>query len=222
MAVGARPSRCLLRGLGLQTHRSDRRRSSRVLRSADVSLNGEGVVFRGAPGTWFNPQTKQFHLDEAAAQGLVELVIEEYRRQHGGPPKELFIHASSNFGDEEWVGFERGAGTVTKVLGIQISDAFEDLKLYRMGEHPTIRGTALPLSERSAYLWTSGFVPRLDTYMGRDTAGPDHGEDSARGMRPSRRSFRCFGTNEDQLQFLGLLTIDCRSPSGLLMRWETF
>ena len=32
--------------------------------------NGEGVVFRGAPGSWFNPETKQFHLDEAAAKGL--------------------------------------------------------------------------------------------------------------------------------------------------------
>lgn len=41
--------------------------------------NGEGVVFRGAPGAWFHPETKQFHLDEAAAKGLVELVVEEHR-----------------------------------------------------------------------------------------------------------------------------------------------
>ena len=48
----------------------------------------------------------------------------------------------------------------------RFSDAYEDLKLYRMGNYPVIRGTALPLGDRSAYLWTSGFVPRLDTYMG--------------------------------------------------------
>lgn len=134
--------------------------------------NGEGVVFRGAPGSWYNPDTKQFHLDEASAKGLIELVIAEYRLQHDAPPKELFIHASSNFADEEWAGFEKGAGTETRVLGIQISDAFEDLKLYRMGNYPVIRGTALPLGERSAYLWTSGFVPRLDTYMGPETPNP--------------------------------------------------
>jgi hypothetical protein len=58
------------------------------------------------------------------------------------------------------------------VLGVQISDAYEDLKLYRMGKYPTIRGTALPLGERNAYLWTSGFVPRLDTYMGPETPNP--------------------------------------------------
>ena len=28
--------------------------------------NGEGVVFRGAPGAWFHPETKQYHLDETA------------------------------------------------------------------------------------------------------------------------------------------------------------
>jgi hypothetical protein len=28
------------------------------------------------------------------------------------------------------------------------------------------------LSNRSAYLWTSGYVPRLDTYMGPDTPNP--------------------------------------------------
>ena len=149
--------------------------------------NGEGVVFRGAPGSWFNPETKQYHLDEAAAKGLVELVIGEYLRLHDSPPKELFIHASSNFADDEWAGFEKGAGTDTKVLGIQISDAYEDLKLYRMGNYPVIRGTALPLGDRSAYLWTSGFVPRLDTYMGPETPNPimvrvQRGECDLRGV----------------------------------------
>jgi hypothetical protein len=149
--------------------------------------NGEGVVFRGAPGSWFNPETKQYHLDEAAAKGLVELVIGEYLRLHDSPPKELFIHASSNFADDEWAGFEKGAGTDTKVLGIQISDAYEDLKLYRMGNYPVIRGTALPLGDRSAYLWTSGFVPRLATYMGPETPNPimvrvQRGECDLRGV----------------------------------------
>jgi hypothetical protein len=27
-------------------------------------------------------------------------------------------------------------------------------------------------SQRSAFLWTSGYVPRLDTYMGPDTPNP--------------------------------------------------
>lgn len=134
--------------------------------------NGEGVVFRGALGPWFHADTKQFHLDQASAARLVEMVIEEYLRQHEEPPRELFIHATSNFTEDEWAGFEKGAGEGTSIVGIQISDAFDDLKLYRTGNYPTIRGTALVLSRTAAFLWTSGYVPRLDTFMGPETPNP--------------------------------------------------
>ena len=134
--------------------------------------NGEGVVFRGALGPWFHTDSKQFHLDTSAAQHLVKVVIEEYRRQHGEAPKELFIHATSSFTEDEWTGFTSGAGHDTRVAGIQISDAFDDLKLYRTGNYPVVRGTALLLGQRSAYLWTSGYVARLDTYMGPETPNP--------------------------------------------------
>ena len=135
--------------------------------------NGEGVVFRGALGPWFHADTKQFHLDTSAAEKLVQVVIEEYRHQHNNElPRELFIHATSNFTDEEWQGFEKGAGDKTSIVGVQISDAFDDLKLYRTGKYPTIRGTALLLSQTAAFLWTAGFVPRLDTYMGPETPNP--------------------------------------------------
>jgi argonaute-like protein implicated in RNA metabolism and viral defense len=35
-----------------------------------------------------------------------------------------------------------------------------------------LRGTALLLSESDAYLWTSGYAPRLDTYLGPETPNP--------------------------------------------------
>jgi hypothetical protein len=62
-----------------------------------------------------------------------------------------------------------------------------DLKLYRMGNYPVIRGTALPHGDRSAYLWTSVFVPRLDTYMGPERPNPimvrvQRGECDLRGV----------------------------------------
>jgi hypothetical protein len=49
-----------------------------------------------------------------------------------------------------------------------------ETKLFRNGDYPVIRGTALLLDERSAYLWTSGYVPRLDTYIGPETPNPLH------------------------------------------------
>lgn len=135
--------------------------------------DGEGVVFRGALGPWFHPDTKQFHLDSSAASRLVGTVLSEYKAKHGREPAELFIHAKSSFNDDEWEGFKAACeGSSTNVVGIQISDAWDQLKLFRGGAYPVIRGTAMVVSERSAYLWTSGFVPRLATYMGPDTPNP--------------------------------------------------
>lgn len=135
--------------------------------------DGEGVVFRGALGPWFHADTKQFHLDSQSAEHLTRMVIDEYRLRHDDKgPAELFIHATSSFTDEEWEGFKTAGGDTTRIVGVQISDAFDDLKLFRTGDYPTIRGTALILGTNSAFLWTSGYVPRLDTYMGPETPNP--------------------------------------------------
>lgn len=137
--------------------------------------SGEGVVFRGALGPWYRAESKQYHLDEAAAKALVEVVIREYREGHGGTaPTQLFLHAKSSFHDEEWRGFRAGAPAETNVIGVQIADPKESLKLFRSGKYPVVRGTALKLSETEAYLWTSGYVPRLDTYIGPETPNPLH------------------------------------------------
>lgn len=137
--------------------------------------DGEGVVFRGALGPWYQPDSKQFHLDRAAAQELISTVLDEYRLRHPDDPVELFIHAKSSFSDDEWAGFlEACQGRRTNLVGVQISDAWDQIKLFRSGSYPVVRGTALLTGPRSGFLWTSGYVPRLDTYMGPDTPNPLH------------------------------------------------
>ncbi len=135
--------------------------------------DGEGVVFRGALGPWYQPDRKQYHLDREASRQLMSTVLEEYRDRHRSNPSELFLHARSSFSDDEWIGFsEVCEDTGTSLVGVQIADAWDQLKLFRPGNYPTIRGTAMLTDSRSAYLWTSGYVPRLDTYMGPDTPNP--------------------------------------------------
>lgn len=134
--------------------------------------DGEGVVFRGALGPWFQTDTKQFHLDRAAAKNLIQMVVAEYETLHDAPPDELFIHAQSAFTDDEWQGFSEGCVPATNLVGVQVADAHDDLKLFRQGNYPVIRGTVLYTSARSGFLWTSGYVPRLDTYMGPETPNP--------------------------------------------------
>lgn len=134
--------------------------------------DGDGVVFRGALGPWFRTDTKQYHLDAEPAENLMRMVIGEYEHLHGRPPEELFVHAKASFSDEEWRGFATACPDRTKLVGVQISDAKDDLKLYRPGAYPVIRGTAMYVGENAAYLWTSGYVARLDTYLGPETPNP--------------------------------------------------
>ena len=135
--------------------------------------NGDGVVFRGALGPWYSPDTKQYHLSKGAAHNLLTTVVTEYRRVHAGrEPAELFIHARARFVEDEWSGFDAACPAETNLVGIQIRSAGESIKLFRSGKYPAIRGTALRIRDNSAYLWTTGYVPRLDSYLGPETPNP--------------------------------------------------
>jgi hypothetical protein len=169
--ANVRPGVCYV---GLAYKRQDNSTDERyACCAAQMFLSsGEGVVFRGALGPWFQSEVKQFHLNEDAARNLVAMVVKEYRDTHDGePPNELFIHAKSSFNDDEWRGFE-AAAPGTNVVGVQITDAKDRIKLFRPGKYPVIRGTALLVNDYRAFLWTAGFAPRLDTYIGPETPNP--------------------------------------------------
>jgi hypothetical protein len=140
--------------------------------AAQMFLNeGDGVVFRGANGPWKTGKW-EFHLKSAEAKGLISKVLETFTEKHGTPPKEFFIHGRTNFNDEEWWAFTEAAPPETNVVGVRIQTTNGDTKLFRNGDYPVMRGTAVILDDRNAYLWTSGYVPRLDTYIGPETPNP--------------------------------------------------
>lgn len=45
-------------------------------------------------------------------------------------------------------------------------------KLFRDGDYPVMRGIVILFDDRNALLWTNGFVPGLDTYIGPETPKP--------------------------------------------------
>ena len=100
------------------------------------------------------------------------MVVGEYVRLHDAAPRELFMHAKSAFTDAEWAGFSTDCGEGTNSWASKIAEARDDLKLFRPGDYPVIRGTALQIGERHAFLWTAGYAPRLDTFMGPETPNP--------------------------------------------------
>lgn len=63
--------------------------------------------------------------------------------------------------------------TETKIIGIRITRSTNELKLYRLdGKRPIIRGTAFKVSDKKAYLWTSGYIERFNTYPGFNVPNP--------------------------------------------------
>lgn len=133
--------------------------------------SGDGVVFRGAMGPWWSTDRRECHLSREAAEDLVRIVIDEYKKRHGAPPRELFIHGKAAFNNAEWAGFSAAMPETTKLVGVRIRHS-TDLKLFRPGALPIMRGLAYRASDTRAYLWSTGYVPRLDTYPGWETPNP--------------------------------------------------
>lgn len=132
---------------------------------------GDGVVFRGANGPWKTAEY-EFHLKSHEAKKLITMVLDTFKEKHGVLPKELFIHGRTTFNDEEWQAFSDAAPPETNIIGVRIKTTQGDVKLFRDGDYPALRGTALLMDDKNAYLWTTGFLPRLDTYIGPETPNP--------------------------------------------------
>ena len=140
--------------------------------AAQMFLNeGDGLVFRGANGPWKTGRN-EFHLQAREAGGLIRTVIETFKDKHGSPPLELFIHGRTTFTDMEWDAFVAACPPETKLVGIRIQKTQGETKLFRDGDYPVLRGTALVLNKQNAYLWATGFTPRLATYIGPETPNP--------------------------------------------------
>jgi len=134
--------------------------------------DSDGLVFKGAMGPWYSPETGQFHLNRSEARRLIEAVLKSYFAEHNEPPRELFIHGRTRFNDEEWAGFCDAIDlSKTQLIGVRITRSNE-YKLYSSGERAVRRGTALRIGQRVGLLWTSGFIEKLRTYPGRETPNP--------------------------------------------------
>ncbi|KAF0180768.1 MAG: hypothetical protein FD160_1730 [Caulobacteraceae bacterium] len=134
---------------------------------------GDGLVFRGANGPW-QTERREFHLSALAAKNLLSMVLATYKEKHGHYPAELFIHGRTKFSREEWDAFCAAAPAETNVVAVRIKSTTGDVKLFRDGDYPCLRGTALMIDDRNAYLWSSGFAPRIGTYIGPETPNPLH------------------------------------------------
>jgi len=134
--------------------------------------SGDGMVFKGNSGKWYNPKTKEFHIDKFTAHSLLKEAIDSYREENNDNfPKAVFIHAKTYFDDEEWAGFEEACEGKTKLVGVRIRPE-STFKMYRDSAFPAPRGLVFIVNDRKAYLWTKGFIPKMQTVLGLETPNP--------------------------------------------------
>lgn len=169
---GVRPGVCYIGIVFKQLHQPNA--EANACCGAQMFLHsGDGVVFKGVDGNWFESENNEYHLSTETAAELMSQVIEMYKEKHDGkPPQELFVHGRVRFSDKEWKGFESAVPNETRIAGIRIRRSMTH-RLYRaQGQTPVLRGTALILSGHRALLWSLGYVPRLLTYPGWEVPAP--------------------------------------------------
>ena len=170
--------------VGLAFRRSDAHGTNRTAAcAAQMFLNdGDGIVFLGEYGPWYSPDKNQYHLTAEAAHDLLKGTLDTYTQLHGKPLTEVFLHSRSDIGEEEFEGYRSAASSNLKVVGVRVRTDRYGPRLYRPDkEWPVLRGTLWQQSPTRAYLYGTGFKPRLGTYDGWETPVPlqidiQHGE----------------------------------------------
>jgi hypothetical protein len=134
--------------------------------------NGDGTVFKGEVGPWYNPKKGDFHLNPKEAKALLLQALESYKDQNGDYPKEMFIHAKTRFNNQEWEAFQEITPKETNLVGVTITKT-KPLKLYKSkGDYAILRGNAFIVNERNAFLWTVGHVPKIQTALSMEVPNP--------------------------------------------------
>jgi hypothetical protein len=134
--------------------------------------NGDGTVFKGEVGPWYNPEKGEFHLKPKEAKALLTQALESYKEQNGEYPKEIFFHAQTRFNSQEWKAFQEVTPKETNLVGVTISKT-KPLKLFKsVGNYPIMRGNAFVVNEKSAFLWTVGYVPKTESTLSMEVPNP--------------------------------------------------
>jgi len=127
---------------------------------------GKGVILRGEE-IKLKKNNRTPHLTEQQAYNLLDTSLKEYYDAVKIYPKRLVLHKTSNFNLEEINGFKEAAKKrhINQIDLVSIQQS--DIRLYRQGGYPPMRGTHMSLSDQFHILYTRGSVPYYETYPGR-------------------------------------------------------
>jgi hypothetical protein len=163
------PETCFV-GISFHHLRTRRRHLVRSSIAQAFSTQGEGFALRGGDVPWDREQGRNVHLTEEQAHGLGAEILEEYRERAGGTPVRVVLHKTSEFSEAERSGFRSAFHMVPVVELINIMQT--GFRLLRQAAYPPARGTLCRVNGDATYLYTTGFVPELETYPGPHVPTP--------------------------------------------------
>lgn len=152
--------------VGVAFYRSADRDTLQTSVAQIFNERGDGVIVRGAHATQ-SKDDRQPHLTADDARDLLEQSLARYRNEHRTMPARLILHKTSSFSPGELEGFQAAADNERidqlELIWIPRDDPF---RLFRLGEHPPLRGTTLSLDNERHLVYTRGSVPIYKTYAG--------------------------------------------------------
>jgi hypothetical protein len=157
------PETCFV-GISFHHYRTKQRHVVQSSLAQAFSSEGEGFAIRGTGVPAEADQRLNVHLSEDQAYDLGERIIAEYGARTGRSPLRLVIHKTSQFDQAEIRGFRAALGDIPIVsLVTMIPSAF---RLVRFGMYPPKVGTICTVNGARTFLYTSGYIPEIETYPG--------------------------------------------------------
>jgi len=127
---------------------------------------GEGTILRG--GVAHKSQfDHEVHLPKGAAKSLLSNAIANYRQANDGrKPDRVVVHKSSGYDAAETKGFNEALEDNSVEFADLVALTSSNIRLFRYGNYPLLRGTHVILDDHASILYTKGSVPYYRKYPG--------------------------------------------------------
>ena len=209
--------------VGISFYRSLDRQTLQTSLAQVFDEQGKGVILRGSP-VQIDKLDRQPHLNEQQAYELLINSIKGYQSAEGISPKRIVIHKSSKYTEKEKEGFIR-AIEEKEISTYDLVTIFEsDVRLFRVGNYPPLRGTCLELTENQFLLYSKSSIDFYQTYAGMYIPQPieiriEEMNSSSKMICEEILSLTKMNWNKTQFDGKIPITIDCSRSVGAIMKY---
>lgn len=149
--------------------------SGRRLRTSMAHVHmrtAESQVIRGSPLPESSEQGKSPELSEEDAAELLQDVVSLYDDLEGHPPRRIVVHQTAPIKEPEVAGLQSEAPDSADLDLLHVRTRRVPKFFHRGHDYPPVRGTLVTGEGDRFFVFTTGYIPALDTYPGSTTPNP--------------------------------------------------